>query len=177
MTAPDRERPWSPASEERLDVIEANECPYREHELVTLRFRRVFNELHVLRAAIAAMPETAPPICEFTGCGTSRACCRKDCPMVIAEGDGCWFLARRDHGPPAETTRKDSLQVGWQPLGEVVEGVAPWDGTEVLLWSADWNCRVTGYWSACGHVWITAKGPWRDLHPSHWRPLPSPPTP
>jgi len=40
-------------SDEPLDSIRANECEYRLHELSTQRFRRLWNEIEVLRAELA----------------------------------------------------------------------------------------------------------------------------
>jgi hypothetical protein len=47
--------PWPNASEERLDVIEINECPPDGHSLCTRRFRRLFNEIAKLQAELARM--------------------------------------------------------------------------------------------------------------------------
>jgi hypothetical protein len=47
--------PWSDASDEPLEVIEANECKTQFGSLCTRRFRRVFNELAALRQQAVAV--------------------------------------------------------------------------------------------------------------------------
>lgn len=44
--------PWTGASDERLDIIESNECSYHPAELSTKRFRRVFNEYHAMATRV-----------------------------------------------------------------------------------------------------------------------------
>ena len=66
----------------------------------------------------------------------------------------------------------------WQPIES-----APKDGTRVLLWTGNLSALPTGtemVWSATvgwwdremSHQWIHGSG----VDPTHWMPLPAPPT-
>jgi hypothetical protein len=63
----------------------------------------------------------------------------------------------------------------WQPIE-----TAPKDGTRVILCAVDGNYpRVAeGYYQRDGWHWSTDEN-WRDseMAPTHWMPLPVPPTP
>lgn len=49
------------ASIEPLDVIEADECAQHELDLTARRFRRLFNEIEILRAALSAVTANEEP--------------------------------------------------------------------------------------------------------------------
>jgi len=71
----------------------------------------------------------------------------------------------------------------WQPIE-----TAPKDGTEVLLWGPYCGCPATAQWT--GKAWAAYWDGWRVVEymsdfgtdyrefdmPTHWMPLPEPPT-
>lgn len=71
----------------------------------------------------------------------------------------------------------EGIREGWQDIE-----TAPKDGTEVLLWGVCWRDhqayapdRNVGWWAADGLGWQTrAKD--EDIDPTHWQPLPTPPS-
>lgn len=61
----------------------------------------------------------------------------------------------------------------WQPIT-----TAPKDGTAVLGWSPSWLRLLTIWWDdnpKC-RCWIGGGYMQRTLPPTHWMPLPAPPT-
>ena len=58
----------------------------------------------------------------------------------------------------------------WKPIE-----TAPKDGTEILVWDK-WD-RTAAYWSEVDKIWRVAGALEDDLAtPTHWMPLPDPPT-
>ena len=62
----------------------------------------------------------------------------------------------------------------WKPIE-----TAPKDGTEILMWS-QYDGIVVGHYSksvwADGWIIYDARSDTIELHPTHWMPLPQPPT-
>ena len=88
-----------------------------------------------------------------------------------------WLLSRRASTPSPEGQT-------WQPIE-----TAPKDGTRIDLWAKSWlpafdrfefRRFADCYWSK-GDTMCNVKAAWtgldREWHPTHWSPLPSPPTP
>ena len=85
---------------------------------------------------------------------------------------------------PADLRASTQGQTTWQPIETV-----PKDGTRIDLWAKSWlpafdrfefRRFADCYWSK-GDTMCNVKAAWagldREWHPTHWMPLPSPPTP
>jgi len=67
--------------------------------------------------------------------------------------------------------------MNWQPIE-----TAPKDGTEILVWCAQFKCAVVVAWTVS--VWVPCGGAWvgeenrsdtTEWPATHWMPLPEPP--
>lgn len=69
---------------------------------------------------------------------------------------------------PLTSVEPPVAQNGWQPIE-----TAPKDGTQLLLWS---NRPTVGAYGQRYQNWFTIPGEY-TCRPTHWMPLPEPPTP
>ena len=86
-----------------------------------------------------------------------------------------WALdAERDHKRIAEL--QSQLDAKWIS----VETAMPEYDTDIVLWAQGWPQVYVGYWRH-SHDWIgrqrgESDGPLPDTNPTHWQPLPPPPS-
>lgn len=97
------------------------------------------------------------------------------CREAASAAAGCLRAAiakalGREAASPAEASSGVEERGGWRPIES-----APRDGTTVLLWAPHWNRPLTG-WTFGEDAWQDCR---KDAHatpPTHFMPLPSPPT-
>lgn len=102
-----------------------------------------------------------------------------DTPQQLPnESDGDYIYRLADHfGIPRYMTKQIRLpekqSSGWQPIE-----TAPKDGTKVLGYCDAYGNVVVMEWfvyHGCRAVWETVDGE-SEVEPTHWMPLPNPPT-
>lgn len=106
--------------------------------------------------------------------------------LIVAEIERLDRSADRDKGDGAAPLSRDGeAERGWRPIE-----TAPKDGTRILLIKVGWDTYegrlghtnyvwwgVIGYWSEEWGNWNDGVEPSGLADPTHWMPLPEPPTP